>query len=672
MILIIIKGWEMKKNKILLSAITALSLISLSAQAQETTELENVDLWSTEVVSSSVKLGENAIETKQADHLSDLLRDLPGVDVGGTHSINNRINVRGLQDENLDITLDGAKVQNANMFHHIGNLLINPDILKKATIQVGTNSVVNGSLGGSVAFETKDGLEMLDKGKNYGARVQTNYNSNDSMGASLAGYGKVSDAVDFLIYHNYVNKNNWKDGAGVETFGVDGTIDNTLMKLGYTLSDTQKISVSYDLLNDEGDYSPRPDFGRAYNEARTGLYTYPTEYTRETITLKHELNLNDNLVLDTSVYSNENELERYEKLNGITPVRPGGVTQGLLNGKVKTVGINTKAQSVIQTNDIFHTLTYGGLYDKQTSKVTWNGNQYGDNEKANSGAIFLEDAIALTDAFTLTPGVRYNYYDFDGVYGKINDNKFTYGLATEYAIHPDLTLQASATTLYKGVEMVDVLATNRIYAPNTPDLKAETGINKEVGFTYTKNQVLGADSIGFSVTYFNTNIDDYIKTVGYTMTNSGTLELKGFESSFQYNKDAFSALLTYSRSNTEYKDTGLPSDKEPGDSISLGLDYAILSNLSASWDSLFVREQNDLADADQNVKEAYNVHDIALNWKPTGVKNLTLITGVDNIFDKAYVSHISENRSFLVSGNLVSTADYEPGRNFKLTLAYKF
>ncbi len=95
-------------------------------------KLETVEVWETQVTSSSLNLGSSSIETKQADHLSDLLRDLPGVDVGGTSSINNRIAIRGLEDENLDISIDGAKVSNVNMFHHIGNLLVNPDILKKA------------------------------------------------------------------------------------------------------------------------------------------------------------------------------------------------------------------------------------------------------------------------------------------------------------------------------------------------------------------------------------------------------------------------------------------------------------------------------------------------------------------------------------------------------------
>ncbi|MGP2657523.1 TonB-dependent receptor domain-containing protein [Malaciobacter sp. WC5094] len=659
----------MKKN-ILLSTITAISILSSTALGNE--ELKSVDVWETEVISSSLNLGKDSIETKQADHLSDLLKDLPGVDVGGTHSINNRINIRGFQDEDLEITLDGAKVSNVNMFHHIGNLLINPDILKKADIQVGTNSVVNGSLGGAVAFETKNGSEMLEKGEAYGARISTTYNSNNSIGGSLTTYGKISENTDFLIYHNHLKKNDWKDGRGVKTFGSEGKADNTLVKIGAKLNENNKISLSYDNLKDAGDYSPRPDFGRDYNFARTQNYTYDTEYIRETITLKHELDLGDNIRLDTSIYSNENELERYEILDGTTSVRPpmglADNKKGLLNGKVKTVGINTKAQTNLELGDTFHTFTYGALYDKQTSKVTWSGAKYGKDEEAKSLAIYVEDTIDFNNGLLLTPGLRYNHYDFDGAYGKIKDNHFTYGLASEYSVNDNLTLLASATTLYKGVEMVDVLAANRVTVGNNTNLKSETGLNKEVGFKYIKDSVLGADAVGFSVKYFNTTIKDYIKQDWQSMSNMGELDIKGFEASFKYIKGDFSSLLTFAHSSSNFEQTNEPLVKEPGDSISLGIDYQVSNNLDLSWNSLFVLKEDDVQSGAYLEKEAYNVHDAALKWKPSSIKGLTLITGVDNIFDKKYASHISENRIF--SGN--KTTDYEPGRNFKVTLSYKF
>ncbi|KOO12197.1 hypothetical protein AKJ18_25200, partial [Vibrio xuii] len=101
------------------------------------------------VSSNTDSLGAQDMSLKQADHMSDILRDIPGVDVGGTHSVNQRINIRGLGETDLDIRLDGAS-QHANMFHHVGNLTLNPDILKSADIQVGNNSVTQNGLGGSV------------------------------------------------------------------------------------------------------------------------------------------------------------------------------------------------------------------------------------------------------------------------------------------------------------------------------------------------------------------------------------------------------------------------------------------------------------------------------------------------------------------------------------------
>ena len=90
-------------------------------------ENEALQVWGTEISSASSMLSDD-IALKQADHLSDLLRDQPGVDIGGAHSTNQRISIRGLQDLDLEITIDGAR-QNNFMYHHMGNLLINADIL---------------------------------------------------------------------------------------------------------------------------------------------------------------------------------------------------------------------------------------------------------------------------------------------------------------------------------------------------------------------------------------------------------------------------------------------------------------------------------------------------------------------------------------------------------------
>ena len=84
-----------------------MGLVAFTAQAEQATDadMESVVVWATEVRASSVQLDQEAIATKQADHISDLLRVIPGVDVGGAHSLNQRITIRSMDDKDLRITI---------------------------------------------------------------------------------------------------------------------------------------------------------------------------------------------------------------------------------------------------------------------------------------------------------------------------------------------------------------------------------------------------------------------------------------------------------------------------------------------------------------------------------------------------------------------------------------
>ena len=155
-------------------ALAVSSIFSSTAFAQDNSasdnEVEQLTVWSTAVSTSSLYLNGDDIVNKQADHISDLLRVIPGVDVGGAHSLNQRITIRSMDDKDLNISIDGA-AQNTYMYHHMGNLQIHADILKSVDIEIGTNSVINGGLGGSVRFETKQAKELLQSGQAFGGRV---------------------------------------------------------------------------------------------------------------------------------------------------------------------------------------------------------------------------------------------------------------------------------------------------------------------------------------------------------------------------------------------------------------------------------------------------------------------------------------------------------------------
>ncbi len=134
----------------------------------------------------------------QASHLSDFLDVVPGVSVGGTSSVNQRIRVRGLDDTNLKVTIDGARQEGA-LFYHMGDVTIDPDLLKQAEVSVGNNSVTlgNDAIGGAVAFETVDAADLLKPGQKVGAKLHAGYGSNnDELLTSATVYGAPTENID--------------------------------------------------------------------------------------------------------------------------------------------------------------------------------------------------------------------------------------------------------------------------------------------------------------------------------------------------------------------------------------------------------------------------------------------------------------------------------------------
>lgn len=306
--------------------------LAVSVQVQAENDLiEEINVWGTQVIASSVKMDVESIELKQADHISDLLRGIPGVDVGGAHSLNQRISIRSMDDKDLRITIDGAN-QNTYMYHHMGNLQIHADILQSVDIKVGNNSVVDGGLGGTVRFKTKDAKDLLAAGQDFGGRVQASYANNASMGAAVTGYGQLSESVDALVYYNTINRDNYTVGGGKildadgvevgntdgEVRGLEGTLTDLLVKFGWDLSENQRFKIGYEAYKDKGDYSYRPDMGLATDWAISeslGLpLTFDTEFTRDTITLNYDVTLGDSEV-SVAAFTNESKLWRDESAN---------------------------------------------------------------------------------------------------------------------------------------------------------------------------------------------------------------------------------------------------------------------------------------------------------------------------------------------------------------------
>lgn len=682
-----------------------LSLISTAALAETktSTDVEEVVIWGVQVKASSLAFDSEAMEIKQPDHISDLLRIIPGVDVGGAHSLNQRITIRSMDDKDLRISIDGAN-QNTYMYHHMGNLQIHADILESADIDVGNNSVTNGGLGGAVRFKTKDARTLLEDGSQFGGRIQAGYADNAGDSAAITGYGQLTDSFDALVYFNKVNRDNYEVGGGKildangQTIagtdgtvrGLEGEVEDALIKFGWDVAEGHRLKLGYESYADTGDYSYRPDMGLAtgitIGMVQNTPLVYPTEFTRETSTLNYNGNTGENTQVEVALYQTDSTFWRDETSLAQSTIPRIKAGAGIKQGDANNSGLNTYIRTLVE-GSVVHNFTYGFDHIEHDTRYLLNGKEMGAEDSKDT-AFFIEDRVTTETGFNFVPGLRYETSDVNSTVVDDTFSDISGALAAEYEASENLLFRISATELFRAPELNEVFVGAGLGQTPNPALKAETGVNQQISFSY-EDDVLGADNFSFGLTYFETTVDDYIYDYAetaprvYLVDNVGDMVIDGIEAYVGYDVGNFKALVSYSDSESELDAVaqyqvldGARIDREQGDTITLSLDYLFAGiNLSLHWDTLWV---NDLAAAKlldfsalPHRKESYSVSNASVHWESSF--GLGVTAGIDNIFDEFYASHSSRTgSSYHPLFKDLYLMDYEPGRNAKITLSYKF
>lgn len=201
------------------------------------------------------------INVRNAALIKDVMRDIPGVYVGGTNGLNQKIYIRGINERGLNITIDGAR-QKGNAFHHDGDLYLDADLIKSVDVGLDVNSVVanSGALGGSVAFRTIDASDLLEDGEVFGGKIKGGYASNnEEWQQSLTLYGRAFDTLDILGYIGHRGYNRGEDGNSKD-IGGDGDDTNYMFKVGYNFTDYSKLTLSAERFQTKGDYPLRGEW----------------------------------------------------------------------------------------------------------------------------------------------------------------------------------------------------------------------------------------------------------------------------------------------------------------------------------------------------------------------------------------------------------------------------
>ncbi|MGO2277210.1 MULTISPECIES: TonB-dependent receptor domain-containing protein [unclassified Psychrobacter] len=616
------------------------------------------------------------IPAGQASLLNDFLDGVPGASVGGTTAVNQRVRIRGFDDTNLKVTVDGAR-QEGYAFHHAGDLVIDPDLLKRSEVSVGNNSVTlgNDAIGGAVAFETVDAADLLDVDQKIGAKIHTGYGSNnDELLTSATVFAAPTENVDLLAYYGKRSSEAGEDGAGRDIQTSDGDTESILLKAGTYLGDSHHVSGSFSRTENDGMYPNRADFPLTDENGWNPVV--PWKQSRDTYTLKYGYNPASDLVdVKANIYQSETELD---KDNGSIAVDL--ITKG---GKIE----NT---SLIDSQVGSHKLITGVEYYTKESEVTRLG-VLGGSDEAKNTSVYLEDQWQM-GKLTLTPGVRYDHYEApeDVANGETYDNVVG-AFAASYQVLPNTNIFASYTQLFNGPDLQEAIRnTDGEDKYISSDLEPETGSNSEVGVsTIFRSLTTEDDSLQLSGKYFVTDLENWITYESGIDCNTGLAsdtgtcagsfnadedyEVKGVELSADYRTNNFNMGLSYARARSEGKETGYSlsqgtgDENDSGDKYMVNLGYAPTDTLDLGWRSTYVTSINpNTGDDTDTEKEGYDVHDIFMTYTPQQLVGVKATLGVYNMFDETYANHSSRY------SDDSDYTDYAMGRNVKASLTYQF
>lgn len=588
------------------------------------------------------------IEVEQALSLQDLFRQTPEVNISGGLSVAQKLYVRGIGERMLNVTIDGAS-QPESAYHHTGQVMIEPDLLKRVEIEAGTGAATAGpgALAGALRFTTKSANDLLKPDEQFGALLKQAYQSNaDGSKSSGTVFGRLGSQVDFLASLTLLDTDDYVDGHGDKVQNSATEAKTGFVKLGFSPLTGHRLELAHERHEDEGLRNKRTNLLPAAFNATERQRT-----ERESTTLNYKyLPGNDLVNLSVVTYLNDNAIN----LAMDAPAREKAGT--------RSHGLNVSNVSRLGTQK----LTYGLDYRHDTGYASVPGVPLPD-EQASVKGLYLQDDIAFADQWLLGLGGRYDQYDYTDMKGQDYDaSGFSPSASLAFKPLSSLTLRLSHARALRGVGIVEPFL--KQFQDNASHIEPEKARNTEfsVGWQEGPWQANGA--------VFEQRIDNYI---GYDNfhENLGQVTSRGFSASAGYKGQQWSASLGVSQSKPKLNGQPLAD----GDSLLLGtssgrnwvaqVDYQLPQHhLKFGWTGRLVEKLSHVP-AGTDPKPGYNVHDIYTQWQPMGTDTLSLTLTIKNLFDQYY----RDQSSFGYLPNWGTVASLpEAGRDVRVALAWRF
>ncbi len=308
----------------------------------------------------------------------------------------------------------------------------------------------------------------------------------------------------------------------------------------------------------------------------------------------------------------------------------------------------------------WNTMTLGG--ETQTQKIKYtiensDGSTINVSEDVDTASLFFQDEARVAERLTLVAGFR---YDDHSVFGNEINPKFS----MKYDLSRYTVLRASVGKAFKSptIRQLYYDAPYRhgsFYCQSNPDLKPE----KSVGYSASVERRSPDGSFMFSLGYFRNDIDDMVirEDTGTTYNDLPLMVYKNVESAQTqgieflckaYFTPEFNTSLSYTYTWTENNETGKDLTYVPDHSLSLIPAYDSASGWGASAVVTYTGREYTNNDNTAKIK-AHTVVDANIYLRLSGKSRLTF--EADNIFD----SHKGDDANFRAGRGFALKLDVE-------------
>ncbi|TNH09712.1 TonB-dependent hemoglobin/transferrin/lactoferrin family receptor [Testudinibacter sp. TR-2022] len=712
-----------------------IALIGGSAVADESskTQLDEITVLAS-AVSSAVVISEVSAENivrRYPNNIKSLFQQELDVSVNNlsrSRAGNDGINVRGLQGNRVEMTLDGiplSESQENKLFTTVGMAFgrgdfIEPSGLRSAQIK---RSGSNSGLSGSVNFNTLEPEDLL-KERALAGVLSSAYSGVDRGIAGTVGFAAQNERYQGLLLSTL------RKGHETKTHGKKGGIGTNrtkadpadyksgyvLLKNYYQLNDSHRIGLIFEYLKRDTERDLQSQLGTI--SGRTGITNNLADTTTDTV-VRNRFSLNhlysrEQLHIESAVYMQHSQTRNHRLRHTIS----NGVAIQRLDeaeNKDKIYGINSSVRHYLDTT-LPQIVRYGVSYNYQDLSnrlITTSA----DNRKPSADTkqirttAFIEDEISwgslvltphlgLID-YRLKPSDRNGYIQRADDYAPISGQHKT-AFLPKFGLLWDLTDEFKPYLHYsRGYKAPSVQQLTTSFGNDrgmlsysivgNPQLKPETADNFELGF---KGQNARLDYRVSAYYHRYKNFIDYQTMISnrnllvIQYQNIAKAKVYGIEAEAKWRfTEQLSATtgFVYSRGKSIEQDgTIRPINTIQPLKVRIGLAYQ-----SEGWGAdLLLTHVRAKADKDidgtmYNPSVSYNLLDLGGYWQP--LNGLMFTAGINNVLNKKYwnwtdLSHLAaranETANNDSSAGTISVTNADaysaPGRHFTLGVRYEF